>query len=87
MESAKQVLLHSLGETYSVYARDCAVVDDALGKSLLRKAAVEIERILKRDFGVGENDFNNLFAQESCLAVLVTGKLVLRRDDDYAIAV
>ena len=77
--------MESLTQVYSVYSRDVADDSDMLHKSLLRLFALEMECILRKNFGVHESDFKNLFAQESFIASNDTGKLAIARDGDFCV--
>ena len=85
MPNTQDLLTDALSQAYSVYSHDVAIDDDMLHKSLLRLFALELECILRKNFGMHEAAFNNLFAQETCLASNDTGKLVLQRDGDFCI--
>ncbi len=86
MPDSKSLLTETLAQAYSIYSRDVAVDDDMLHKSMLRLFALDVECILRKNFGMHESNFNNLFAQEAVIASNETGKLVVQRDDDYCVS-
>ena len=61
MPNTKDSLKHALAAAYSAHTRVAANGNDKEHCSLLRHAALEMERILARNYGVGESFFVDLF--------------------------